>query len=37
MRYIAERSGAVLDSKTGLREWFDSYSEAIAIAAARNN
>ena len=36
MRYIAERSGAVLDTVTGLREWFNSFREAIAVAAARN-
>lgn len=36
MRYKAERSGAVLDTKTGLREWFDSHNEAIAAAASKN-
>jgi hypothetical protein len=37
MRYVPETSGAVLDTKTGLREWFDSYREAIAVAAKRNS
>ena len=36
MRYVAESSGAVLDTKTGLREWFNSFREAIAWAAAHN-
>lgn len=36
MRYVAEQSGAVLDTQTGLREWFNSFGEAIANAAARN-
>lgn len=36
MRYIAENSGAVLDTRTGLREWFASFGEAIRNAAARN-
>lgn len=36
MRYRAENSGAVLDTKTGLREWFDSYAEAIEVAKERN-
>ena len=36
MRYVAEKSGAVLDTKTGLREWFNSYGEAIEAAIARN-
>jgi len=36
MRYIAEHSGAVLDTKTGLREWFNLYREAIEIAKERN-
>jgi hypothetical protein len=35
-RHVPEQSGAVLDTTTGLREWFDSYDEAIRIAAARN-
>jgi hypothetical protein len=37
MRYQAENSGAVLDTKTGLREWFSSLVEAIEVARARNN
>jgi len=36
MRYIAEKSGAVLDRATGLREWFNSAAEAIARAAELN-
>jgi hypothetical protein len=36
MRYIAENSGAVLDIKTGLREWFDSHREAIKAANEKN-
>jgi hypothetical protein len=37
MRYVAENSGAVLDTVTGLREWFNSYGEAIRNAAKRNH
>lgn len=37
MRYKAEISGAVLDTKTGLREWFGSHIEAIKVARERNN
>jgi hypothetical protein len=36
MRYQAENSGAVLDTKTGLREWFGSHAEAIQEAKERN-
>jgi hypothetical protein len=36
MRYIPEKSGGLLDTKTGLREWFTSYGEAIRIATMRN-
>jgi hypothetical protein len=37
MRYKAENSGAILDTKTGLREWFNSYVEAIEMAKHKNN
>jgi hypothetical protein len=36
MRYVAENSGAVLDTKTGLRQWFDSHAEAIEVACKLN-
>jgi hypothetical protein len=36
MRYVPEQSGAVLDTKTGLREWFDSHREAIEVANRLN-
>lgn len=36
MRYKAEASGAVLDTKTGLRQWFNSYREAIEAARRLN-
>jgi hypothetical protein len=36
MRYEAERSGAVLDKITGLREWCNSFSEAINMANLKN-
>lgn len=35
-RYKAEESGAVLDKKTGLREWCDSIREAIEVACNKN-
>lgn len=37
VRFIPESSGAVLDTATGLREWFNSYGEAISVAAVRND
>lgn len=36
MRYLPENSGGLLDTKTGLREWFTSYGEAIRVATTRN-
>lgn len=36
MRFQSENSGAVLDTKTGLREWFESHAEAIRVAQERN-
>jgi len=39
MRYEAEkvgRSGAVLDTKTGLREWFNWHREAIETSRKLN-
>jgi hypothetical protein len=39
MRYVSEkvgRGGAVLDTKTGLREWFNWHREAITEAALLN-
>lgn len=35
-RYKSENSGAVLDTKTGLREWFSSHAEAIKAAKELN-
>lgn len=35
-RYISESSGAVLDTKTGLRMWFNSHREAIEAAKRLN-
>lgn len=35
-RYVAENSGAVLDTKTGLREWFNSLAEAIEVARRKD-
>jgi hypothetical protein len=35
-RYKAEASGAVLDTKTGLREWCNSMREAIEVARKKN-
>jgi hypothetical protein len=35
-RYVAENSGAVLDTRTGLREWFNSFREAIEWARRKN-
>jgi len=37
MRYEPESSGAVLDTKTGLREWFNSFQEAIEVARIKNS
>lgn len=36
MRYVAEMSGAVLDTMTGLRQWCDDYAEACIIARRLN-
>lgn len=36
MRYVPERSGAVLDTRTDRRETFGSFEEAIKIAAEMN-
>jgi hypothetical protein len=36
MRYVAEASGAVLDTKTATRAWYASYAAAIRAAAAAN-
>lgn len=35
-RFIPEETGAVHDTKTGLREWFETHREAIEVAARRN-
>jgi len=35
-RYKAEASGAVLDTLTGLREWYNSTIEAIDAASVKN-
>ena len=35
-RFVPERSGSVPDTKTGLREWFNSHREAIDAARAKN-
>ena len=36
MRYVAEASGAVLDTETATRAWYDSHAAAIAAAATAN-
>lgn len=35
-RYESEQAGAVLDTQTSLREWFNTHAEAIAEANRRN-
>lgn len=36
MRYVPERSGAVLDTRTDKREYFGSFEEAMRVAAELN-
>ena len=36
MRYVAEKNGAVLDTKTGMREYCASYETAQRLAYYQN-